>query len=379
MNGKIKVLHIISDSNFGGAGRLLLTLSECINKSKFEFLFAVPNKSLLCDMLQKEGSVFRYSGNGDKSLDIKAIHSIVKIVKKAKPHIVHTHSLFAGRLAARLAGIKTHRIVYTKHCVFEIPGMFNWSFCRHVYSFIDNLTAGHVVAVAEVAKEELINKGVNQNKITVIINGSLSLRKYTDSEKEYIKKKHNIKNEEFVAGIVARLEKYKGHDTFLEVAYRLSTEGKKVKFIIVGDGSRREELRNYVKNKKIEDNVIFTGFSDNVSEYMNIFDVNVNCSYGTETSCLAISEGFSIGVPAVVSDYGGNKNMVINGLTGFVFTQKNSAELYKIIVNLIQAPEVLKNMRENCLDDYEKRFSAVEMTRQYEDLYEEIVNNISKK
>ena len=116
-----------------------------------------------------------------------------------------------------------------------------------------------------------------------------------------------------------------------------------------------------------------------LSSFLSIFDVNVNCSYGTETSCLAISEGLSLGIPAVVSDYGGNTNMVINGITGFVFPQKNSEELYKIIKNLSQSPVILRKMRENCMDDHKKRFSAQEMTREYEEIYKNIMNNIYNK
>ena len=82
MDNKIKVLQIISDTNIGGAGRLLINLSECIDKSEFEFAFAIPGGSLLLNNLQKEGSVHCYAGHGDSSFEIKALHSLIRIIKK---------------------------------------------------------------------------------------------------------------------------------------------------------------------------------------------------------------------------------------------------------------------------------------------------------
>ena len=80
-NSKIKVLHIISDTNIGGAGKLLLNLSECINKNQFEFIFAIPSKSKLKEKLVKKGSVYCFSGNGDRSIEFRSIPSICKIIK----------------------------------------------------------------------------------------------------------------------------------------------------------------------------------------------------------------------------------------------------------------------------------------------------------
>ena len=123
-------------------------------------------------------------------------------------------------------------------------------------------------------------------------------------------------------------------------------DNQNIKFIIMGEGSQREVLSNYIEELNLQSSVIFTGFVNNVSEYMSLFDLNINCSTGTETSCLAISEGLSLGIPAIVSNFGGNPNMVINGITGFVFEKNDAEQLYKIIKNLKNSPQIIKKMKE---------------------------------
>ncbi len=366
---KTKVLHILSDTNIGGAGRLLFNLSKTVNKSKFEFIFVFPKGSKLIKLFKKEGSVYCYSGKGDKSFNITSIISIKKIIKITAPDIIHTHSSLSGRISAKFSGIKKERIIYTKHCVFDIPNFKKSALCRNIYRSLDDLFSGHVIAVADSAKKELIDIGVDPKKTTVIINGSTPQKILSKDQISKLKDALGISEKDFVVGICARLEEYKGHKTFIDAAFLAKKDNQNIKFIIMGDGSKKEELKNYVNKLKLQNSVIFTGFINNVADYMNLFDLNINCSTGTETSCLAISEGLSLGIPAIVSNFGGNPNMVINGITGVIFEKNSAEQLYKIIKNLKNSPNIINKMKENALIDFKKRFSAQKMASQYEQLY----------
>jgi len=367
-------LHIISDTNLGGAGKLLLNLSECIDKRKFEFIYALPKNSLLYTQLNKQGRVFIFNGPGDRSFSFSSIPSLCRIIKTCKPDIVHTHSALSGRIAAILSGIHKKHIVYTKHCVFDPPNSLWLLVQKLLYKISDRMFTGKIIAVAEAARIELLNMGCDPKKITVIINGSIPQRCITKNEKEELKKSLGINENDFVIGIIARLEDYKDHNTFLQAAKMLVKKEKNFKFLIIGDGSKREELKEYVKELEISDNVLFTGYITDVYKYLNILDINVNCSIGTETSSLSISEGLSLGIPPVVSDFGGNPNMVINGITGEIYPRKNAFELYKIIYSLKNAPAILKTMQKNAANDFKRRFSAENMAIQYDEFYIKMLN-----
>lgn len=373
---KIKVMHIISDTNIGGAGKLLYNLCSAMDHEYFELLIVLPENSELVGIFLNMSSkvhVYRIKNGHDRSFDLKASLEVGKLIKQIKPDIVHTHSALYGRIGAKLVSFDTKRIVYTKHCVFDISKARKLWAIKKCYGLIDDILAGRIVAVADSAKKELCESGVRSNKIQVIINGSLPLKKSPDGEKEKLKKALGISNA-FVVGISARLETYKGHKTMIHAAEIIKKQGiGQIVFLILGSGSIEEELKNYTKKHNVDDIVIFLGFQSNVSSYVNLFDINLNCSIGTETSSLAISEGLSLGKVVLASDYGGNPNMVINGQTGFIFKQNDAKKLGELILFLKNNPDTLHYMSEQAKEDFQRRFSAGNMAEQYAALYRDIM------
>jgi glycosyltransferase involved in cell wall biosynthesis len=183
MKRKIRILHVISDTNFGGAGRLIVNLSKSIDRQRFEFVFAIPDGSRLENILRQEGRVVCFKGEGDASFSFSNIPSLCRIIKGVKPDIVHTHSSLSGRIAAAVCGVNKAGRVYTKHCVFDCSNAKKSNLRRKIYNIFDDLLSGGVVAVADSAKQELVCEGVSQAKISVIINGSLPLERYCENQK----------------------------------------------------------------------------------------------------------------------------------------------------------------------------------------------------
>lgn len=374
----IKVIHILSDTNIGGAGTLLINYLKNFDKNKFLIKVMLPKGSLLIPRVEALGyEVIVMEGNRDKSLDFKAINEIKKILKKEKPDIVHTHSSMSGKIAGFLAGVKTR--MYTRHCAYD-PKKFMTVFpCKAINGFINNTLSTHIIAVAEAAKKNLTDTGVCEKKISVIINGVDALPEKTKEEKEEIRKRYNIKPEDFVFGIVARLEKVKGHEYFIESAAKILTEYDNVKFLIVGTGALEKELKEKVSKLGLNDKIIFTGFITDVSEIYNIMDMNVNCSYGTETSSLALSEAMSVGVPAIASIYGGNPYMVTEGENGLLCAKQNVDALYEKMKYILENPDIYQKMKETAKEHYQKKFTAKKMTETLEKIYENQYERNSKK
>ena len=173
----------------------------------------------------------------------------------------------------------------------------------------------------------------------------------------------------FVVSIFARLEEYKGHKTFLDAAKICKKYCPDFRFFIVGDGSQKEELKSYAESLGLGNTVHFSGFVSDVSPYFNITDVNVNCSFGTETSSLAISEGMSLGIPSVVSDFGGNTHMVKNGEEGFVFPVKNAESLAICLIRLYRDRELYEKISQRARARYEREFTARAMSDRMAGIY----------
>ena len=380
---RIRILHVLSDTNIGGAGRLLYNLARSIDKSRLEFIYAFPEGSQLIGLFKQqdpESKIYTFTHGKDRSFDLAAITELTKMIKTVSPDILHAHSSFFARVAARLSGIDKSRIVYTKHCVFDSPRIVKSKLFKKAYATIDQMFCGRIVAVADCAKEKLAEYGIDPDRVTVIINGVEPLEKISESEKLKTREELNIRPDAFVVGISARLEECKGHATLLRAAWLTKKNNvDNIVFLIVGGGSCERSLNELSSELEISDRVVFTGFQNNVARYVNIFDVNVNCSTGTETSSLAISEGLSLGKPIIASDFGGNPNMVKEGVSGFLFPKRDFMVLYDKIMLIKNDKRLLKRLSENAEKDFSERFSARLMASQYEKFYAEIMINNTKK
>ena len=367
-----KIIEVSSDTNIGGAGKCLLTLLENFDYSKFEVKVILPQNSLLKPHIDAMGiEVIEVDGIADKSLDIKAISELKKIFVREKPDLVHTHASMSARIAARQAGAK---VVYTRHSVFPPSKKISVGPGKIINGAINNYLADGIIAVAEAAKENLTDTGVSEKKIRVILNGVDGLQPANEFQKLEIRKRFGVKIGEKVISIVARLEDIKGHEYFIEAAKELLDKGIKLRFFIAGTGSYEEVLKQKVTALGLDDSVIFTGFIKDVDKLMSITDIQVNASYVTEATSLALLEGMSIGVPAVVSDFGGNPGVIKNGVNGFVVPKQNSKALAEGIEKLLTNSALYKKMKASAIEVFNETFTAKAMTRNTERYYLEVLS-----
>lgn len=361
----IKVLHVISDKNIGGAGRLLLNLLKEADREKFDISVALPNGSLLIPRIEMlRIKVFKLRG-GTSSSEFSAIREMCQIIKKEKPHIVHTHSALFARIAAHACGVPVK--LNTKHCSLEVSG--NIGFTKKAATKIfDALFADHTIATAEYAKKRLVAEGIAPSKISVIINGSLPIKELTEGEKSAIRAQLGYTDSDFIAGMVARLERGKGQEIFIQAARLCQKDHPKIKFLIVGNGSLEDELKSSAHGL---DNVKFLGFLPDVTEIMNILDANVNCSYISETSSLSLSEGMSVGAIPIVSDCGGNAFMAKD--CGFVIPKKDSRALCEKLICLSSDPNQREKLKKASRERFFAQFTSKRMAKETENLYFELL------
>ena len=364
---KIRIIHAITDTNIGGAGVLLLSCLRYADKEKFDISVVLPRGAALCERVRALGfRVFEINGGADKSFDLSAIGEYRRIFRVEKPHIVHTHASFSARIAARQSRVP--KVFQTHHCAVTNGGLKSKFPFRGILASLENRLTDRFVATADVARKVLLDRGVKDEKITTIINGSEPLRFVSEAEKAAVRQQYGLSNDNFVVGIVARLEDVKNHRCFLEGAAEAARAHGEMRFLVVGSGSLENQLKSYAGELGIADKVIFTGFARDTAPLMSIMDVNVNTS-DSETSNLALSEGFSIGVPAVVSDCDGNCAMIENGVSGLTFEKGNSESLATALETLFERRDLLVSMSAAAKKRYEQKFSAAVMTERLEQLY----------
>ena len=367
----IKILHAISDTGIGGAGVHLCNLLSQIDRYRFDVSVCLPENSLLAPKIRELGFPVvetRYGGN--RSADLRAVPELIGILHHQTPHILHTHSALYARLAGRFCRVPI--LVNTRHCANEnetvsIPH-------RIAISGFERILGGHTIATADYVKDILAARGVPEKQICTIYNGSRPLRPLSDTEKAKLRHSLGIAPNEFIVGMVARLEEGKGHDTFLRAAALCLQKNPNIRFFVVGDGSLATQLQALASRLILKDRVIFTGFQSDVAPIMNILHLNVNCSEHSETSSLSLSEGMSVGAVPVVSRCGGNPYMAGFGQNGAVFSIGNASALANIILSLEHNRSYLSHLAQKCQARFQKDFTADTMTKQVESLYRKLVN-----
>lgn len=373
----IKVLNVISDLNIGGAGKCIINFCKNYDREKFDIVVVVPQNSELINELKQTGvKVIEIDGLKNKSLDFKSFLKLVKIIRNEKPDIVHTHASSIAKLAAKF--VKGTKVIYTRHSVFPVSDRIKSGIGKWLYKTANECTADRIIAVAEAAKKNLTDSGIDENMIDVILNGVERINITSKEEKEKLKKKYGIKSDEKVVGILARLEKVKGHEYFIDSAKIILDKGIKAKFLILGTGSEEDFLKEKVKELGLENDIIFTGFIKNVADFINIFDVQVNCSYGTEATSLALLEGMSIGIPAVATNYGGNPGVIKDGENGFLVSIKSPEETANAIIQILIDDELNKKLREKSVETFNEKFTVKIYTKNIEEEYKK-VSEIKKK
>ena len=367
----VKVLNIISDKNVGGAGRVLLNYLKYCDRANFRVSVALPTGSFLIKPLRELSvDVHAIDITPDRSFCLSDVKKLRQLIKKTNPDIVHTHGSLSGRIAGRLCR-KT--VVFTRHSVFPISPWLRAGPGRFLNRFINEQFADRIIAVSPAAKKNLTDSGISRDLIDVVMNGVEPLTAADEGEKAHLRAEYNIGEDDFTAGILARFEHYKGHLIILEAARKLLSEGRKIKILMAGAGPFEAEVKARASELGLEDAVTFVGFLSDVSSFLSILDVQLNASYGTEATSLSLLEGMSLGLPAVVSDYGGNPWLIENGKTGLVFKSCDSADLAGCIAQLMDDPQLMRQFEANAKETYESRYTGSIHAKQLERVYQHVL------
>ncbi len=363
----IRVLNIISDTNIGGAGRVLLNYLKYADRTSFEIHVAVPRGSLLTQPLTAAGAaVHEVDGIADRSLDLPSLGILKRLVREVDPDIVHTHGSFTGRIAGRQCK-KT--VIFTRHSAFPVKPYLKKGPGRWANKLLNEHYADAIIAVSPAAAENLTDAGVSPRRIQIMMNGVEPVKRLSPEACAAFRAGHGIVPGDFVMGIVARIEDYKGHTDILEAMAKLLPEKPTLKLLVAGTGSYEKTVKRRAVELGLEGRVAFLGFQTDVAPVLSVLDVQLNASWGTETSSLSVLEGFSMGLPAVVSDYGGNPYMVKDGVSGLLYRTRDVDALAERIKTLADDPALRERLGVGARREYEARFTGEIFAGRIEEIY----------
>ena len=373
----IRVLNIISDTNIGGAGRVILNYLRYTDKSKFETLVAIPKGSLLKKPLEEAGvTIYEVEGMADRSFHRDDVKVLRELIKQVKPDLVHTHGALSGRIAARFSGVP---VVYSRHSAFPVPAKIKNPPGRWANKLINEFFADHIIAISPATRDNLTEGGISEKKITVVMNGVAPVEETTQEQRKALKAELGIPEDACVFGILARIEDYKGHLYLVSAARELKERGyTNFRVLIAGTGDFEQDVHDAVIVCGVADVVQMLGFRSDVKELLNICDCQLNASYGTEATSMALLEGMSLGLPSVVSDYGGNPWLVEHGVNGLVFPSKDSHALCDCMEQIMNSADRGAQMGRKAKKIFQEGFTGEVFARNTEKVYLRVLEKGAK-
>ena len=369
-----RVLNIISDTNIGGAGRVILNYLRYASRDRFETWAAVPRGSLLKTPLEEAGAkVLEVDGAADRSYAKEDVKVLQAAIQQVRPDLVHTHGCLSGRIAAKRLRLP---VVYSRHSAFPVSAKLRYPPGRWVNKLLNEHYADRIIAVSPATRDNLLEGGVSPKKITVVMNGVSPVEPASPQEREALRRSLDVPPGVTVFGILARIEDYKGHVYIAQAARLLKDRGRTdFRVLMAGTGTFEKNVARTVKDLGVEDVVKLLGFRSDADKLLGILDVQLNASCGTEATSMALLEGMSLGLPTIASDYGGNPYVVRDGDTGLLFPSRDSRALAEAMLRLMDHPGQRAAMGRRAREDFEARFTGEAFARETEKVYDSILRS----
>lgn len=174
----------------------------------------------------------------------------------------------------------------------------------------------------------------------------------------------NLDGYEYVFASVAQLRIEKGHKQIIDAAASAKKSGQKCAFLFVGKGNRgyEHELCQYAESMNVSDEIKFIGQVSDPRPYLLCSDAFILAS-DSETFSNAALEAMSLGLPAILSDVGGAREMVDDGYNGYLFDKNRTGELFEVLNKFVQSDTNL--LSKNAQQRVNEQFTFDEMVRNY--------------
>ena len=367
MKQRLKVLHICDSLSVGGAERLILGMVEQMDRSRFEIhvcsLKVIRNDYLRPDF--ERMGVPLYSVNAKRFYSLRTFQNIARYVREHDIDIVHTQ-LTSADIIGRVVGAMTGRPVIST--LQNDPQDYNRERLdrRWLERLTMHLCKPRLVAVSHRIREMFIKEWrVPADALAVIYNAV--------SMEQYLHIPAGAPADEAGTGVtittIGRLTTQKAQHHLLEAARIVLDQRPDTRFLIVGQGRLEESLKAQAYTLGISDRVTFTGPRRDIPDILAQSDIFVLSSLWEGLPLTAI-EAMASARAVVLTDVGGNRELVETGANGLIVPPSDVPALAEALLALVNDPQRRVAFGKAARERVRVDFSIETVTRQYEALYE---------
>ena len=380
-----KILRILNRFNLGGPTHNAAYLSKYLPEEYSTILVGGEKDESESDsefLLQQMNVPYTLLPSMKRSIgifgDIAAWRSIVKIIRREKPGIVHTHAAKAGalgRLAAWYCGVPIIVHTFHGHVFHSYFGKAKTSIFILIERFLARLSTA-IVAISETQKHDLgtVYRICKPEKIHVVPLG-FDLHKFTENQDEKranFRTLYQLNDNEIAIGIIGRLAPVKNHKLFIDAIHACAQKTTHpIRAFIIGDGEERNSLENYCKTLNIPGQLItFTSWIHDIDRAVAGLDIICLTSFNEGTP-VSLIEAQAAGKPIVSTNVGGIRDIVVENKTAFL-SLLDTEEFSEKLLLLINNENLRKTMAQESHNYSVQQFSYQRLCNDMDELYKKL-------
>lgn len=375
------IAHVIHHLVIGGLENGLVNLINNIPHNKYRHaVICIQDYSEFRNRIQrKDVEVYAmHRGNGN---DPAMLLKLYRLFRQIKPNIVHSRNISAldSLLPSFLAGVR-HRI-HGEHGwdVNDLKGKNKKNqWLRRVHRPLIQ----QYVALSIHTRDYLVERvHVKPKRITQIYNG-VDVKRFLPVEKKGPIPTADgsiFSPNKLIIGTVGRLEPVKDQKTLVNAFNILLKKqpdlGNKLQLVLIGGGSKYDEVSNLIHQLGIQDHICMTGPRDNIPELLRNLDIFVLPSLAEGISN-TILEAMATQLPVVATDVGGNAELISHKQTGLIVPPNDPDAMADALTQYIEDPLLREThglaARQKALDE----FSLETMVNRYTQLYDTVLGSV---
>lgn len=373
----MKVLHLISGGDSGGAKTHVLSLLSDLNKSICADLVCYMEAGFSEEARERGIPVTVLSGGF-----LSGLRATRKIIAEGEYELVHCHGSRANLIGCILKREFDIPFISTVHSDYKLDylgrplarisyGILNeYSLCRMDYR----------VCVSDQMLDTLIARGFTPNDMYPIYNGV----DFSDAPPKLDRTRWlaslgcDFTDDDVIVGIAARLDPVKNVSALVTAFAEALTDCPRLRLFIAGDGQEREALENLALEKGVADKVFFAGWLSPMDGYYSSVDINVICSL-SETFPYAVTEAARARIPTVASRVGGLPKLIVPEKTGLLFEPTDTEALAEGLARLGNDAELRLRLGNAVYEKGKAEFSSESTCRRQLDIYDSVIRRYKTK
>ncbi len=364
----IKILYFIDGLRNGGKERQIIALLKAFSKNKnYKLSLVLMNK----EVYFKE--VFDLNLNIHFIIrkyrwDLSVFSQFIKLCRDINPDIIHVWDSMTSIYVIPAVLLQKIKFVNGSIRHSASPRFLSkfWWITHLTYPFSFRVVSNSLAGLYAHNKKP-------DTKYRCIVNGFDTSRINETKPAKDVRKVFKIKTPR-VIGMVANFEDRKDYLSFIKAAEQILEERKDVSFLAIGEGKNFTRIKDMIQKKHCNF-ILMPGRQVDVESIINIFDIGLlinNISGHGEGISNAITEYMALGKPVIATDSGGNKEIVLNGKTGFIIPPFDVNILVEKIQLLLDNEQLFYEMGIKGKERIQSEFSLKKFISAYIKFYEEI-------